>query len=320
MDLIYTDGERVDLGSLLDFKLDLAYGLDENNFELTVSIKNHICDEGSIIYMEGTEYGGIVDAIRVETENRTIIYKGCTWHGLLESKVIEPDAGEDYLVCSGEANDVIGQLIERMGLSELFKVSNNISGLTINNYVMNRYIKGYTGIRKMLATVGGKLKFIFESGFVVLSAEPRVDYSQDDEFDSDQIDFVIEKKFKPTNHMICLGRGELKDRTVIHLYTDDEGHISHIQSLFGLDERTDVYDNSNAESAEELENGGVEALEAAWNEGELQLDLDATTEYDIDDIVGARENVTGITMARSIAKKIVTIEKGLVKITHKVGE
>ena len=304
MDLIYTDAERVDLGSLLDFKLDLAYGLDENNFELTVSIKNHICSEGSIIYMEGTEYGGIVDAIRVETENRTIVYKGCTWHGLLESKVIEPDAGQDYLILSGEANAVIGSLIARMGLSGLFKVSNDVSGLTINNYSMNRYIKGYTGIRKMLATVGGKLKFVFEGGFVVLSAEPRVDYSQDDEFDSDQIDFVIEKKFKPTNHMICLGRGELK----------------HIQSLFGLDERTDVYDNSNAESAEELENGGIEALEVAWNEGELQLDLDATTEYDIDDIVGARENVTGITMARSIAKKIVTIEKGLVKITHKVGE
>lgn len=320
MDLIYTNAQREDQGQFLDFKFDLAYGIDENNFELSVSNTNHVCEEGSIVYIEGTEYGGIVDAIRVETENRKIIYIGNTWHGLLESKVIEPDAGEAYLTLSGDANIVLGVLIERLGLSDLFKASSDTSGLNIKNYSMNRYVKGYTGIKKMLATVNGKLKITFIDGYAVLSAESLVDYSQDDEFDSDQIDFVIEKKFKPTNHMICLGRGELENRTVIHLYTDSSGAISHTQSIFGLDERTDVYDNSNAESEEELEKGGIEALQSAWNEGELQLDLDATTVYDIGDIVGAKELITGITMAKPIVKKIVTIEKGILKITHKVGE
>lgn len=320
MDLIYTNAQREDQGAVPNFKLDLSFGYDENNFELSVSNTNHICEEGSVIYMEGTEYGGVVDAVRVETANRKIVYLGNTWHGLLESKVIEPDAGEDYLVVSGDANIILGTLISRLGLSELFKASNDLSGLTISNYSMNRYVKGYTGMKKMLASVNGKLKFNFAEGCVILSAEPLVDYSKDDEFDSDQIDFVIEKKFKPTNHMICLGKGELKDRTVIHLYTDAEGDISHTQSLFGLDERTDIYDNANVESEEELEQGGIEALQASWNEDKLQLDLDASLSYDIGDIVGARELVTGITTAKPIIQKIVTIEKDVIKITHKVGE
>jgi hypothetical protein len=320
MDLIYTDASMKDLGSLQDFKMDLAFGIDENNFELSVSSSNHVCESGSVVYIEGTEYGGIVEGIRVETSGEKIVYMGSTWHGLLESKIIEPDAGKDYLVLSGDANFVLAALIERMGLSELFAAKNEPSGLEIKNYSMNRYIEGYSGIKKMLATVNGKLKFRFAEGFVIVSAERLIDYSQDDEFDSDQIDFVIEKKFKPTNHMICLGKGELKDRTVIHLYADAKGNISHTQSLFGLDERTDTYDNANAESEEELEKGGIEALQTAWNEGELQLDLDATSSYDIGDIVGAREIITGITMSKPIAQKIVTIERDIIKITHKVGE
>ena len=320
MDVIYTNASRKDQGVVSNFKLDLSFGIDENNFELSVSNSDHICEDGSVIYMEGTEYGGIVDGIRVETGNRKIIYLGNTWHGLLESKVIEPDVGNDYLVVSGDANIILGTLISRLGLSDIFKASSELSGLTVSNYSMNRYVKGYTGIKKMLATVNGKLKFVFREGYVILSAEPLVDYSQDDEFDSDQIDFVIEKKFKPINHLICLGKGDLKERTVIHLFTDADGNISHTQSMFGLNERTDVYDNANAESEAELESGGIEALQAAWNEDKLQLDLDATSSYDIGDVVGAKELVTGIRTAKPIIQKIVTIEKDIIKITHKVGE
>jgi hypothetical protein len=50
------------------------------------------------------------------------------------------------------------------------------------------------------------------------------------------------------------------------------------------------------------------------------LDLDATTSYDIGDIVGAKELVTGTSMQKPIVKKIVTIENNAIKITHKVGE
>lgn len=320
MDLIYANAQMEDQGVFLNPILDLAFGDDENNFEMTVSTANHCCSSGFIIYCEGTEYGGVIDRIRVETENKLVVYGGRTWHGILESKVIEPDSGEDYLIVSGEANAVLQTLIERLGLDDLFEASSEDSGLNISSYQFNRYVKGYTGIRKMLKTVGGKLHFVFEEGQMVISALPIVDYSQDDEFDSDQIKFVIEKNYRPVNHLICLGRGELAEREVIHLYVDTEGTISTVQTQFGLDEVTDTYDNANVESLEELDKLGRETLEEAMQDGKLELQLDASQEYDIDDIVGARELVTGITMSKPIIKKIVTINKNQIKIEHKVGE
>jgi len=320
VDLIYANAEKEDVGVMKNFTFDLAFGDDENSFELTTNTNNHVCAAGFILYMEGTEYGGKVDKVRVATANDEIVYIGRTWHGILASKIIEPDAGEDYLVCSGEANAVIGELLSRLGLSDLFNASAENSTLTIVDYQMNRYVDGYTGIRKMLKSVGAKLKINFQDGFVQLSAEPLVDYSKDDEFDSSQIDFVVEKNYSPTNHLICLGKGELKDRQVIHLYTDADGNISHTQSLTGLDEVTDIYDNANCESLEELEQSGKETLEKAWNTDSLQVDFDSTKVYDVDDIVGSRENTTGIYMAKPIIKKIVTIKDGVVTIQHKVGE
>lgn len=320
MDLIFATDEKIDIGVMQDFTFDLAFGSDENDFELTTDISNHVCRAGYFIYIENTEYGGIINRIKVQTDSNTLIYKGRTWHGILASRILEPDAGDDYLVCNGEANEVIGILIERMNLSELFRANVSDSGLMISNYKMNRYIDGYEGIRKMLSSVNAKLKIYFQEGFVVLSAEALVDYSQDEEFDSSQINFSVEKDYKPVNHMICLGQGELKERTVIHLFADIQGKISYVQSIFGMDEITETYENVNAESMEELEKGGRDALKEAWNSDSLEINVDSARSYDIGDIVGAREHITNIFVARPIVKKIVTIKGDIVTTSYKVGK
>ena len=96
MDLIYATAARVDVGVLQGYELDLAYGESENDFELKTSLDNHVCREGYILYVEGTEYGGIIDSIAPNTRSNTLSYKGRTWHGILNSKVICPDKGHDY--------------------------------------------------------------------------------------------------------------------------------------------------------------------------------------------------------------------------------
>lgn len=322
MDLIYMDADKRDVGVLQNFTFDLAYGLDENSFELATSISNHVCQAGWYVYLEGTENGGKITRIRVDTESRRLTYCGDTWHGILEHKVLEPDAGEDYLVVSGDANTVLGSLIARMGLESLFKASPYTSGIKLSNYQFWRYVAGYTGIKNMLLSVGAKLKMKFEDGFVVLSAEKIVDYSKDDEFDSDQISFVVEKDYLPLNHLICLGQGDLAERTVLHLYCDANGNISETQTLFGADEIEATYENTNSGDLAELKTEGIKAFKEMRNAHEsADLSLDPTQEYDILDIVGARENVTGIFMAKQIIKKIVTIKdnKGTT-IDYKVGE
>lgn len=321
MDLIYTDINGRDVGVLLDYEMDLAFGSDENNFECAVDLDSHCCEPGCLLYFEDTEYGGIIDLLRVDTENANVTYGGRTWHGILESKVLSPDTGQDYLVLNGEANAVLQALIIRMGLAEMFAAETEDSGLQISNYKMPRYVYGYSGIRKMLSSIGGKLTITYLDGAVVLAAVPLVDYSQDEEWDSSQIDFTIEINKRPVNHLICLGQGDLKDREVIHLYSDENGNISMTQSLTGLDEVMEVYDYPNAESSDELLEGGRERLAEAYTEANtLEVNFDSEEDYGIGDIVGAKEEITGISVAKEITKKIVKINQKGIDIECQIGE
>ena len=321
MDLIFTNAAKEDVGVLFDYEFDLAFGEDENNFELTIQQSAHCLEPGSFIYIEGTEYGGIVDSIAVDTEKKSITYGGRTWHGILNSKVLEPDAESAYLILTGEANAVIANLVSKMALTDLFEASCDDSGITISNYQMNRYINGYDGILKMLKTVGGKLRFTFQNGKVILSAMAIYDYSKDEEFDSDLVEFQIKRNYKTVNHLICLGSGELENRMVVHLYADESGNISSDQTQFGMNEYSAVYDYSNVESAEELERSGRDELKSLWGASEMSVDFDAETDaYDVGDIVGAYDNVTRIAVCAVIVKKIVTIKNGQIIISYKVGE
>lgn len=321
MDLIFTDTRRKDVGVLKDYTFDLAFGVDENDFELTMDVKNHCCEADCLLYIENTEYGGIIDGIGVITGTDQLIYFGRTWQGLFASKIIEPDEGEAYLTVSGDANQIISDLIVRCDLSELFVASSEPSGLTIESYSFNRYVDPYSGIKKMLDAVNGKLKFSFVEGKVIVSALPAVDYSQDEQFDSDSVEMTIQKSKNAVNHLICLGKGELTERQVIHLYRDKNGTISGTQTFRGLCEFTKTFDYPNAESKEDLVEKGTEKFDEYANADKLQMDF-ASEEviYDVGDIVGGKESITGIVASEKITKKIVTIRQGEVNIQYKVGE
>lgn len=319
-DLIYMDETKRDQGQIRDFSFDLAYGSDENDFELTVNANNHVCRESFMVYIEGTEYGGRIDKIRSVTANNQIVYIGRTWHGILEGKVLEPDVGADYLEVSGDANEIIGQMIQRTELGGMFTASRELSGISVSGYKFDRYTKMYTGLKKMLKKYGAKLIVTFKDGLVELSAAPIVDYSRDDEFDSDQVEMVIEKAYRTVNHMICLGAGELKDRDVIHLYIQRDGSVGDTIFYTGLDEITEIFDYPNAESLEELRKGGTDALIEAAGDGELKMDLDATQSYDIGDIVGGKDITTGITVKKAIIKKIVNVKAEKITIQHEIKE
>lgn len=317
MDLIYANGNHEDIGVLHDYKFDLAFG-SENDFSLTVDKKKHCCEAGYYIYIDRTEYGGIIDAI--EVSDSEVVYKGRSWHGVLGGKILVPDAGANYLTASGDANEILAFLINRIGLSDSFRASTGASGLNISGFQFNRYTDAYTGIIKMLKSANGKLIFTYKDGKVELSALPIVDYSIDEQFDSDQISLKIDKSFNSTNHLICLGKGELAQRQVIHLYADAQGNISTTQSITGINEIVDVYDYSSAESLDELQAGGIEKLQEA-QKCSVSMDFDAeATVYDIGDIVGSKDIITGIEVTAAITGKTITINKGKITIQYKVGE
>lgn len=317
MDLIYTDSKRIDQGVLSSYAFDLSFGVDENNFEMTIGTAEAMLEYGAFVYIEGTEYGGIVDAKRSRTNEESITYKGRTWHGIMNSKVIQPDSGESYLVVSGDANEVLSFLIDRLGLSELFVADEIASGVNVTNYKFRRYCKGYDGITAMLKDNGAKLKIAWKNRAVVLSAVPIVDYTEQP-LDGDMADLTLERHEKKVNHLICLGRGELTDREIVHLYVNESGEICDTQYYTGLDEYSDTYDNNGSEN---LRSDGEQYFKEIRGTDTVEMDLLETENpvYDIGDIVGATDNQTGMGVASAVTQKIVRINNGAISTEYKTG-
>lgn len=309
------NANQEDVGVLLRYDLDLSFGSNENNFECTVNKAEHCCEAGFYLYMDGTEYGGIIDAVKSDTATGDVTYSGRTWHGMLESKILAPDTGQDYLVLNGEANTVLASLIQRVGLGSLFAASTAASGVTIKSYQMNRYIGAYSGIRKMLREANAKLCCTFAGGKVVLSAAPIVDYT--DGLDADIIDFSAKRVKGKVNHLICLGQGELSERTVVHLYADADGNISQEQTFSGVDEYAAVYDYSSAESAETLVDEGTKRLKELRAQDALSVAFTQTDNlYDVGDIVGAYDGATDVSVSVEITQQIVTVKGGLLTVSY----
>lgn len=318
VELIITDSNHVDARSAADYTLDCAWGKEENDFELVLSGASTI-DAGAYVYIDGSECGGVVDTMedQLAAGVSTLTYSGRTWHGMLANKILEPDKGKDYLTVSGSASSVIGSLISRVGLDGVFDAvdSPTAGAQTIKSYRFDRYTDCYTGLRKMCEASGLKLRLAYTSGQVNIWAEPVAHYG--DSIDSDLIDFDATRTWRKPNHLIGLGKGDLAARVVVHWYADAKGTVSQTQSLRGVDEITQVYDYSNAETAE-LNTKTKEKLQDLQSEGDVKVTVrdDANVVFDVGDTVTARDNLTGITVNASITKKIVKVSGGVLSVDY----
>ena len=318
VDLIATDAQHRDMLAIRDCTLDLAFGSDENDFQLTVHEPNIRLEAGAFVYVDGTEYGGIIDSTggSLESNVPTVTYEGRTWHGLLASRIIQPSSGHDYWTVSGDATDCIQQVIDHIGLGEVMTTSPaRASGLTVSGYKFDRYTDAYAGLKRMLESCGGKLHMAYDSGMLRLSAMPIATYGG---VDSDLLDYSYDRDWHPVNHLICLGTGEGKDRIVVHLYADKQGAVSETQSLTGLDEVQAVYDYSNADRAELLEKGR-EKLEALQAQGGVDVRIHDGLDLDIGDLVASHDRLSGIDVTAQVTKKIVKLSHGVLTVSYECG-
>lgn len=318
VDLIATDANHRDLLAIRDCTLDLAFGSDENDFQLTVHEPDASLDAGAFVYVDGTEYGGIIDSTggSLESNVPTVTYEGRTWHGLLASRIIQPSSGQDYWTVSGDATDCIQKVIDRIGLDDVMTTSPaRASGLTVSSYRFDRYTDAYTGLRRMLESCGGKLRMAYDSGMLRLSAMPIATYGG---VDSDLLDYSYDRDWHPVNHLICLGTGEGKDRIVVHLYADKQGAVSETQSITGLDEVQAVYDYSNADRDELLEKGR-EKLEALQAQGGVDVRIHDGLDLDIGDVVASHDRLSGIDVTAQVTKKIVKLSHGVLTVSYECG-
>ncbi|WP_373578011.1 hypothetical protein [Bifidobacterium adolescentis] len=317
VDLICADENGVPFHAVSDCVFDCAWGSGENDFELTLYDGTVLPDRG-LVYVDGTEVGGIVDHMKDELSDgvSVVTYSGRSWHGMLAGKVLQPDSGQDYLKVSGPVNQVLSNLLVRIGLSDVFKVRAD-STKTIPTFQFDRYCTAYDGIRRMLAANDLKLMFQEVDGTIWMYAAPIV--AHDDTVDSDLIDFSITKDYRRTNHMIGLGKGDLKNRLVIHYYADASGKVSSACTFKGRDEIAAVYDYSSAEK-DELDKQTKKQLQDLQGAGAVDVTVHDGLSLDVGDRVAGCDHVTGLTVTAVVLKKIVKLSGGLLSVSYEVGD
>ena len=180
--VILANSDLRELGAVRD--ANLTVDLNGNrNFSLQIA-RSYWRPEltfSSLIYILGTEYGGIIGEVLTDTTLDYVELKGLSWRGRLAKKIIEPPAGSDYKTVSGELHAVMKELIEPE-FDGLFVVSQEDTGVTVSNYQFDRYCTLYDGLFKMLKSKGYRLQLSFrreqgEPGYLFVEAVPIVDYS-----------------------------------------------------------------------------------------------------------------------------------------------
>lgn len=316
MDLMYIRDSNgiMDSGYLKHFEADFDITTDldyvTNDFEIKMSLPSS--DEElffsenkikTIVYVEGTEYGGEITGSIIDTDEKTITYTGRTWRGTLSQWIIEPPAGQDYRVVSGNLATILRQL----PLSSYLDVADTT--YTTGTFQFDRYITSFEGITKLLTHADASLRIGIEfhegdeyTGVATITIQPTrdatgmIEVSQDY---NDNIKLRIQRDHNTPKHLICLGQGELRDREVIHLYADENWNI--VQTAIPGAYPTEIYDFSSTTA---LLSDGMKRYKELIDGHEL-IDV-AIKDLDIrlGDIISARDRLTNENVTAEITNII----------------
>lgn len=325
LEYIYTDPNYNELGYLAHFDADIEigkYDVSKNDFELTLSLEDRdpLFTVGSLFYKENTEIGGVIQRLKINTSDNTITMIGPTFRGLLEKEFVQPPNGNAYLNLNAEANTCINTLIGDR-FDSLFTVD-NVGASNINVKYNVRDINLLQALEKSLGASNARLCIRHQvDGKIHLYAEKINDLSDTLQYDNDyQIDMIVKTESKPYNHILCLGKGELLDRLRVNLYLQSDGSWSESNETYkGLNRKTYKHEDVNVENHDELIKNAIEKVAEANESDTLEISFDAD-DAELFDIVGAKENVTGISFKEPITQKIIKISDDDIEISYKVGD
>lgn len=312
MDLIYSrrgaDGTQTS-GYLLNYEgaFEVSTDLDyvTNNFTITMELpktkdgllwaENEI---SSIVYVEGTEYGGEITGSQVDIAENTITYTGRTWRGCLDQWIIEPPAGQDYLIVSGN----LANSLRRLPMGNYIEVQDTAYSGGV--YQFNRYVTTFNGATNLLTSARSNLRMAFtfvpngysgKAQLSIIEARDRrseIEVSQDY---NDQIQLKITKDGNTPKHLICLGEGELKDREVVHLYADANWNITETPIAGAYPVETYEYTSSGQLEAD----GRKHFLELIHNHEQIEVNIN-DLDINLSDIIGGKDVLTGETVSAEI--------------------
>lgn len=322
MEFIICSAEKMELGRVPD-SVSVDFDIGETD-DVEITSERGLLDFGMYLICPGTEYGALIEEMDTWTNDTEEKWMGNAFRRFLQEFIIEPPAGQDYKTVSGDAHDVMRQILGN-AFDGMFTVPEEPSGIDVGIYRFERYTDALSGFTKMLQRKNARINIEIRQGgpnepfFVVLSAVPIQNLSSEIEYSQDsKIAINLKESRRGINHLICLGKGELKERQVVHLYAQLDGSILQDKPYYrGLQERTAIYDYNNAESLQDLTEKGMEQLRELMGTKSMSMSIQEM-DLQIGDIIAGRNYDTGLYLQKPVVQKIVKMENATMSIDYKV--
>lgn len=306
--------------------VDFEVGTSEastNDFKLETNLISKL--EFYAIYLPGTELGGILNTDKSTNIIDLHVLNGLSWRGQLTRHIVEPPTGQDYKVVSGDLTTILTSLIA--DLSPIYYVDGELTGKTVTNYKINRYVNLLDAIDRLLNDNGYRLSIDVvkaASGQPIRIKLKAIEQTVLQGVYNNDLYIPMEylKDNSGYNHIIAAGRGELKDREIVNLYVDQDGNISTTKYYTGIEESTYFYDYSSVESLEELEKEAATKLKELQNKKVLKISSNNTNDkrlinLEIGDVIKC-VFPGGDIIDAPVIKKIYTVENGNITTQIKV--
>lgn len=119
--LIHADSSRIEVGMITDFisfdaQIHNNCEIADNTFSLEMSISAWKAEQimrGDYIYIDGSEFGGLVGSVNKNTGADTVTIKGILWRALLAMRIISPPSGQAYRAFTNtELNSIVADIVE----------------------------------------------------------------------------------------------------------------------------------------------------------------------------------------------------------------
>lgn len=327
MDLTFTDSAWRDVGLVTPSEGDFAWGADENDFSIDV-YGNTMPEVGGVLYLEGSDIGGLVTGYESRTDLGTFSVVGDTWTGVLDRHVLRPDSGSMYWTVRGDVRDCAAALVSRLGMGALFAVAPRRTGLVVTHTFRrvtndeaqggtSRYMGGWSAMWQLLYEHGCKAGFAWDASAhrVTMTISRARDWTDAESQSAGLAEVGVTTRL-PCNHLVCLGGMQGAEREVLDLYADSSGRVSTRQTYTGLDEIAQVYDDNN-HNGDELRTAGTKKLRDLWAEsGSVTVQARQSVVFDLGDLVGGTDVRSGISATATVTKKVASFKAGSLSYTY----
>lgn len=245
-EIYYTDHDRVDIGVLETYEIDVDLAGDKD-FQITSP--DPVIPIGGFWYIQGTEYGGIVDAFNTDSDEEQIEYEGRSFRGILDSHIVDVDGKERVIPDSttvpvdedGAIDDDSNMLVATISdcfrelvtdFGDLFVVEEPDVNDDVSPIVTEFRISAGTTVYKAMVDVAMSIDFTFVLEYrsdrrihiIPILIQDYTDYLKGSKYGG--LGFQTEITTNVVNHLISTSFSEETGELYrIHFFADENGGI-----------------------------------------------------------------------------------------------